>query len=559
MKNFAAKLEGIENFNDYINYMADAYGDSIALSQLINSEFQTLTFAELKAQAEKIARFLNARGIKAGDNVTLLSESRLEWPVLAFGTLLSGAVLTPLDIKLTSNELSILIEHSQPELVFYSKNMEKTLTETKTLCPFEFSSLLVDLDKIPDYQHRTIAPVDPEKMSILVYTSGTVGAPKGIMTKLSAILYQVKESAVIFYCQDKQVFLSMLPANHLFEFTAGICAALVTGAELCIANSIEKDHLMYCMQQRKVTQIVSVPLFITNLKKGIERNLASAPLLKQLVFKAMMFIASFLTSEKLKRKLFKPIHDKMGGHIHRMVIGSAATPAEVVQFFNNIGIKIFEGYGLSETGPVISTNSPGQYRLKSVGKPLGSIEVKIDNGEILTRGKHLMMGYYKNPELTSESFDEEGWFRTGDIGYVDKKGFVFITGRKKKMILLEGGKKVYPEEVETLLLNDEQIKEVAVVGRKLDKKSVNDAAIVATMVPSDELKKQYADDWEALEKLMVDKAKNITKALAQFKKPTEYIVLKQDLPKTTTQKVKLNEVVKLVHNHYESNNNSYLN
>lgn len=556
---FSQKLENIQTFDQFINFLANNYQDSTALSQLKDGTFKTRSFKELKTKAETLARFLISKGFTSEDKIVLLSESRLEYPEIAFGILLAGVVLVPLDIKLTEHELANLITHAEPKMVIYSGLLEEPLKKAKQITKHAFPVLLIDTLNIPELNNINIPPVDGTRMNILVYTSGTAGAPKGVMTKLSAILFEAKNAAKLLYTDKKEVFLSMLPLNHLFEFTSGLCTTLLVGAEVCMANSIEKEHLMECMAKRKVTQMVTVPLFVTNLKKGIERNVSQGPIVKKIFFNIFLIACQFISSTKIRRKIFAGLHEKMGGQLYRMIIGSAAVPKEVIQFFNYVGINVYEGYGLSETGPIISTNSIENYKVGSVGVPLNGIQVKIQDGEILTKGDHLMIGYYKNPVLTNEVFDEEGWFRTGDIGEIDEDGFIFITGRKKKLIVFEGGKKVHPEEIECLLANDQNIKEVAVLGRKSHLGAVNDTSIVAAMVPTDELAQMYSNDWDQLEKIMINKAKEITKMLAEFKRPAEYIVFKNELPKTTTKKIKLQDVSDLVHNHFIQNQNSNLN
>lgn len=550
---FKKRLENIETFNQFIDFLADSYQDKTAISQLKDQEFEIRSFNDLKMKAENFAKFLIAKGFTKESKIVLLSESRIEYPEIAFGTLLAGVVLVPLDVKLTEYELSNLISHCEPQMIIYSSLLESQLLKAKQLTNHSIPVLLIDKMNVPEFHHIKIPPVDGNRMNILVYTSGTAGAPKGVMTKLSSILFETKNAAPLLYTNKSEAFLSMLPLNHLFEFTSGLCTTLLVGAEVCMANSIEKEHLMECMRRRKITQMVTVPLFLTNLKKGIERNVNEGPVVKKFLFNSLLFICQFIKSHQLRRTLFASLHEKMGGQLYRMIIGSAAVPKEVINFFNLVGINVYEGYGLSETGPIISTNSIEKYRIGSVGTPLNGIEVKIKDGEVLTRGNHLMMGYYKNPTLTQEVFDENGWFKTGDIGEIDKDGFIFIIGRKKKLIVFEGGKKVHPEEVECLLANDHHIKEVAVLGRKSYVGAVNDTSIVAALVPSDELAIKYCDNWDQLEKIMINKVKEITKMLAEFKRPTEFIIFKEELSKTTTKKIKLQEISDLVHNHFKNN------
>lgn len=550
-----------KTFLDFVQGMRDQYADRIALSQLEGDKFLTKTFEELYQKSMKVARFLMTRELSSNDNIVVLSPSKPEWVEAVFGVMLSGATVVPLDVKLTANELGHLLNHCKPKLIFYSKELGETLSEAEELHGISIPTICLDADlpnslsRLPDFKHFSVEPVDPETCGMIVYTSGTAGNPKGVHTKQSQILFQANTCKDLMDTGSQEKFLSILPLNHLFEFSVGLCSNLAGGSEICLAKGIERDHLMACLQGRKVTQMVVVPLFLSNLMKGIMTKVKGKGILQRSIFKLMYALAPYLPV-RIRRKLFSSILAPMGGEIHRMIIGSASLPKEVIRFFQNIGVGVFEGYGLSETGPVVSTNTPDDYKLGSVGKPLPGIEIKIDDpegtgeGEILTRGPHLMRGYYLDPTLTAETVNPEGWLHTGDIGRIDDEGFLYITGRKKKMIVLDGGKKVFPEEVETLLLTDDWVQECFVTGFNFDRKALNSNRILAVVVPSEQaLLTSGEADWETIEAQTIERTKKLVKGLATFKRPTDFIVSQKELPKTTTQKIKINQVQGLIDHH----------
>lgn len=254
----------------------------------------------------------------------------------------------------------------------------------------------------------------------------------------------------------------------------------------------------------------------------------------------------------IRRRIFSQVHKGMGGHLFRFIVGGAPLNKETAEFYSQLGMDVLEGYGLSETGPIISTNREQACVFGSAGQKIDGIQVRIDSehlsedGEILTSGPHVMMGYYKNDELTNQVLDKDGWFHTGDVGYVDKEGFLYITGRIKKMIVLEGGKKVMAEEVEEVLANCSEISEVCVLGsQKIYGNIGGNEEVIAVVVPSESVKESLIHEVD-IEKHVIDSVKKAATVLTNFKQPTQIVVIPTELPKTTTMKVKINETAELV-------------
>ncbi len=534
---------------EYLEKLQSEFSEKIAFSQLVNGQWKFKTFTEFINETYKFARYLKMNKFDKNKKVLLLSESRLEWPAFTFGSILSGATIIPVDIKLTPDEISHIITHSEPDLICYSPNLAELLFNSLEIAKVAIPILEVSqesLDQISDIKTTELPDVSGQDMNILVYTSGTLGAPKGVMTKISAIMSQVNIYHDEFKTQIDERLLSMLPLNHLYEFTGGLCLPLSVGAEICFANSHEKEHLMQCLQQRSVTQMVTVPLFVKSIKDGIERNINSLPKHKKLLVRSLLKLFSKVNSSNLKRKFFKEIHQKFGGHLYRMNVGSAHLSKDLITFFKSIGIELYEGYGLSETGPIVTTNTPNFSKPGSVGKAIKDISIKIsDDGEILTKGPHIMSGYYKNMELTKEVLTDDGWFKTGDVGSIDNKGFLHITGRKKKMIVLEGGKKVYPEEVETLFQHHNDIQEAVVLGlnsKNIGSENLNSDTLYAVLVPSADLVENYDGNRDEIQKSLKSISNQIIKKLAPYKRPHHILIFFEELPKTTTQKIKVTKV-----------------
>jgi len=298
------------------------------------------------------------------------------------------------------------------------------------------------------------------------------------------------------------------------------------------------------MREKEVNFMIVVPAFLKLLKAGIETEINNGPKSVKIAFKIMYKIAKRIPSYEIRKIMFKRIHDKFGGKFFGCISGGAPLDLSVADFFETIGIKVFQGYGLSETSPVVSVNVDKRNDLASVGRPLKSFEAKIDpsTGEIMLKGPAVMKGYHNQPEMTAEVIGADGWLHTGDIGRIDKDGHIYITGRIKNMIVLSGGKKVFPEEVETVLEQSSYFSEVCVLGAPRaggSKDGTED--IVAVVVPNDDLLKKVTDEKE-LNRIVRDEVKHLSNQLASYKRPHNIMVSKEALPKTTTRKIKRKEV-----------------
>jgi long-chain acyl-CoA synthetase len=281
------------------------------------------------------------------------------------------------------------------------------------------------------------------------------------------------------------------------------------------------------------------------LKNSIDKQIKKQTPAAQRIFKIMFALAKIMP-RKIRRIMFKTVIDGMGGKLECFISGGAPLEDSVAEFFNRIGIPVFQGYGLTETSPTISTNRYGHSKIGTVGQALPSVKVKIaENGEILATGPNVMQGYYGKPEMTKEVIDEDGWFHTGDIGEIDKQGFIKITGRIKNMIVLGGGKKIFPEEVEAVLENSNYVQEVCVLGtvREFGAKDGTEE-VTAVIVPKKEMYDNYSKD--DIERMIKVEVKTLSEHLAPYKRPTNVIINEGPLPRTTTLKVKRKEVKALI-------------
>jgi long-chain acyl-CoA synthetase len=354
------------------------------------------------------------------------------------------------------------------------------------------------------------------------------------------------------YRGDDQ-FLSILPVNHLFEITGGFLGPLYYGCTITYCQSLKPTELLKAMQQTGTTVMLVVPLVLKMLHDGIFRRVEGLPPGQRRMFQSLFNFSKRLDrlGVPLGRLVFKSVQRQFGGRLRAFVCGGAPLDPELAYDFSALGLIVLQGYGLTETAPVLTANGLKANRIGSVGKPLPGVEIMIvretpnaPDGEIVARGPNVMRGYYKNPEATAEVL-RDGWFHTGDLGYFDRDGFLFISGRKKSLIVTGGGKKVQPEEVEELLSRSPFIKEVCVIGRPaIGGLKVGTDEVYAIIVPNEDQFKAVNKPFDevTIRRVLVEELSGLGKELADYKRPVGFEVWKEELPKTATRKIKRLEV-----------------
>ena len=530
---------------------------NIALGMKSNLGWKELTFKGLSILSKRLANYLVELGIDKGSNVAILSESMPEWGAALFATVMAGATAIPLDIKLTYYELTSILSDCKPRIMLVSSAYLSTAMKLKeTITSIEEIILIDDNGANKDYNSIYTLEDKPErkwrhratnKTAFVIYTSGTTGNPKGVEISFDNIISQVEAVGNAFHLGPQDRLLSILPMNHLFELTVGFLSFLSMGTSIYYSKSLKPADLFPIFQDKKITFMVVVPAFLKLLKSSIENEISKACPGKRAIFKLMYKIAEIIPSYRLRRFMFGNIHKKFGGKFKGFISGGAPLDVNVGKFLQTIGLKVFEGYGLSEASPVVSVNVEGASKLGSVGKPLFNVKARIDKetGELQVYGKNIMKGYYNKPELTREVMTDDGWLKTGDIAKIDDEGFIWITGRLKNMIVLAGGKKVFPEEVESVIEKSQMVQEVCVYGSKRESgQKEGSEDITAVIVPRQNILDEYSDDNE-LAKVIKSEVKVLSEQLSSFKRPTNVIVIREPLPKTATNKVKRKEIVNI--------------
>ncbi len=515
-------------------------------------------------------------------HIAHIGQNSYEWSVTHLALMTAGTVSVPLDNALPEVEVLNLLEkgdcrafvttvkhfasgvkamHDLPELKLLIIN---DLTRPEDEAAPEIPELPAGKEAV--YLSRVLAKgqelrqqsrryleleQNVEDMAAIFFTSGTTAAAKGVMLSQNNLLHNLHAIVRIMPISQEDRFLSILPMHHTFEHTCGQLYPLVEGATICFADGLR--FLGDNMREWHISCLVGVPLLFESIWRVVMRGVESSG--KAGMVKLARPIARRLESTgiKVKRKIFSQIIEQMGGKMRLMVVGAAAADAEVIQGFNDFGIEFYQGYGLTEHSPVVTAGNRKVDSLGSTGSPVPGVEVAIaedealeqGQGEILARSESVMLGYYKNPEATAEIIDDEGWLHTGDMGYFDQKGCLFITGRYKSVIVLANGKKAFPEEIESLFKNVEGISETMIFGER----NVRDTLDVAARfeVDPEKLPAAIKQDDEAIADFLKDEVKRVNQLLPGYKQIKYFVFSDDKIVRTTTMKVKRNDEMDRIH------------
>lgn len=508
------------------------------------------TYGEVLAIVEQLASGLSHSKYSRMEQIGILSENRPEWGIAYLTILAAGRTVVPIDANLKEDEISFIINDAGLEIVFVSGRFEgllRTLNPVISVFSFEDGSPNSWL-RLRDAQGHD-SKWNWNKTAVLIYTSGTTGAPKAVELTHKNILVNLSGIASSLTFDHNDTFLSILPLHHTFETTCGFLTPIMSGASIVYARSLKSKEILEDIAFNQATLMIGVPLLFEKLYHAVQRGIDSAPAGKRLIFRLLYLFSSggWLLGCRWGKCLFRGLRKRAGlGTIRMFVSGSAALPPKIARFFNLIGFDFCEGYGMTECSPVISVNRPKDIRFGSVGSPLLNIEVRINDpdgkgmGEIWVKGDNVTPGYRNNPEMTAETI-VDGWLRTGDLGTL-KNSHLWITGRKKNVIVFAAGKNIYPEELEERLLESSCILEAVVFGRKKQKKQGEE---VHTLVVPD-LKQMEVDfgipeenpDLERIKDIVATVVKDVNARVAGYKRITSFDLQLEELEKTSTKKVK---------------------
>lgn len=557
------------DLRDMLEKSGKLYGDRPAYVFKTEEEgkFREITHKQVRDDVKALGTKLVNMGLK-DKRIAVISENRYEWGIVYLAVVTGTCIIVPLDKSLPENEIESLIIRSEVEAIFYSKKydevMNKIKKENNTKVKYFIS---MDLEKEEDnvYSEYELikqgnellesgntefldAKIDAEKMSIMLFTSGTTAMSKAVMLSHKNICANLMDITSVIRIDENDRFLSFLPLHHTFECTTGFLYPLSRGSSIAFCEGIR--HIAENLKEYQATVMVSVPILFEAMYKKVMKTIEKQGKLKtvQKGIKISQFLLKF--GIDIRKKIFKEIHDTLGGKIRIFVAGGAALDPEAEKGFNQLGFTMYQGYGLTESSPVIAAEDDKYQRLGSIGKAFPSLDVKIADpneegvGELLAKGPSIMLGYYDNDEATKEAL-EDGWLHTGDLARIDKDGYIFISGRKKFVIVLKNGKNIYPEEIETLINKIEGVKESFVYGRPEDD---GDYKICAKIVYDEETVEEVfgTKNPDELKEKIWQEVKKINKTMPAYKYVRDITVTNKELIKTTTQKVKRFEEIKTV-------------
>ena len=564
LNNQVYKAEEIKDFKELIKYSSEKYANNVAYKfkknlGKPNQEIVEKTYSEIKNEVEALGTALLNMGLE-NKKIAVIGNNRYEWCVSYLAITTSNMVVVPLDKLLPEQEIKSLIERSNVDAVIFEdkyneifenirKNPVGNLQYYINMDLKDDNEGILSFSKILEKGKEQIesgdtkyqnVEIDNEKMSILIFTSGTTNTSKGVMLSQKNITSNIMGMAKMSKMYPNDVLLSFLPLHHTFECTITFLYGFYSGATIAFCDGLK--YIAKNLVEYKISVFVAVPLVLETIYKKIQKGIKDQG--KEKLVSVMSKIANFLLKFgiDIRRKVFKSVLDQLGGKLRIAYFGAAAMDKNVIKGYNNFGIDTVQGYGLTETSPLVAAETDKEHCPGSVGMAPEKVEIKLDNpnekgiGEIMVKGPNVMLGYYENEEATNEVM-EDGWFHTGDLGYFNKDGYLFISGRKKEVIVLKNGENVFPTDIEFLVNELPYVQESILFPRENSKGEL--ALGIKIVYDADEIKKHFENKTEKEYKdLIWEDIKEINKTLSQFKRIKELIITTEELEKTTTKKIK---------------------
>ncbi len=561
----------VKDYKDLISYSCKEYAQNVAYKYkkdytAKNIEYIKKTYNEVGKDIKALGTGLLNLDLK-GKRIVLIGNNRYEWCVSYFAVTTSDMVIVPIDRALPENEIEKLIKRSDAEAIIFDKKYLETVKKAKENKENNLN-ILICMDEIEEKEILTFnkilekgrneilngdqkyenIEIDTNKMSVMLFTSGTTNEPKAVMLSQGNICANLNNVACWVKLYPTDVLLSFLPLHHTFEATITFLYSFYSGSQIAFCDGLK--YIQKNLQEYKVSIFVAVPLVLETMYKKIQKGIAEKG--KTKLINNLVKISNILLKAKidLRKIFFKPILDQFGGNLRLVFYGAAPMSKDTIIGYKNLGISSIQGYGLTETSPVIAAETDKEQRPGSVGVPFDNLDVKIENidkegiGEIVVKGPSVMLGYYNNEEETKKVL-KEGWFYTGDYGYLDKDGFLYVTGRKKDVIVLRNGKNIYPQELEFLINKIPYIKESLVYSREKDK---TDTMLCAKIVYDEtNIRKILGEKQEdEYKEIIWQEIKKINQELPIYKRIKDITITTVEFKKTTTQKVKRYEELKKV-------------
>ena len=559
--------EPIHNLRELLVQSASQYKNRPAFLQKIYGSYHTYSYGRFKNEVFSLGEALTEKGF-AGKRVMVLGENCYSW-CLSYMTVVCGlGTVIPTDKELPEEEVGNIATVGEADLILYSKKYEHKLSKlpenVQAICFDDLPELIAHGRELlyegkEEYANLSI---DIDAMCVLIFTSGTTGVAKGVMLSQRNLCHTIRNLAKMVHIDTNDRALSVLPLHHVYECTCGFLYPISRGASVAFSEGVR--YIMKNLKETTPTKILCVPLLLETMyrriwanirKKGIEEKVRT-------IIKLSDKIQPYSARMAAKKKLFREIHDSFGCKLDLLVSGGAPIDPEIIKGMRAFGLNVIQGYGLTESSPLAAVNHDRFFNDRSAGLVLPEGELKIidkaedGTGEICYRGDNVMLGYYNRPDLTAE-VKKNGWLHTGDIGYIDEKGFLIITGRKKNVIIRANGKNVFPEELEAYLCRNLLVEEAVVLSMMNEKRGECD--IVAVIRPNHETAaEQLGKDYDAdqLKRKLLAAVGEINCTVQTYKRIDLAIITDEEFPKNSSKKIKRFEIPKMIEEEYRKLTNS---
>lgn len=552
----------INDLKDMLNKTGILYADRPAYKiKVEEGKYQIYTHKEVRDMINNLGTALINLGLK-GKRIAVIGENRYEWEIAYLSIVCGTGIVVPLDKSLPANELELLIERSDIEAIFYTKKYSDIIQNIKYSEKNKLKHLIsMDSDENFEgiYSQKELiregrklieegnneflnAKIDPKEMEIMLFTSGTTSKAKVVALSHENTCTNLMDIGSVLDVTQEDVFLSILPIHHVFECTVGFLFSLYKGAETVFCDGLR--HIVENLNEYHVTVMACVPGIYERIFMMIRKKLEKQGKLEEILKNEEKYKNS---SMQKKKEVFKEIHNMLGGKVKLLISGAAALDKTIEEKYRLLGLNLVQGYGLTETSPVVAVGTNKNYKLGSIGKTVPSVEAKLVDvnddgiGELVVRGSSVMLGYYENEKVNKKSL-QDGWFYTGDLAKIDEEGYIFICGRKKSVIVLKNGKNIFPEEMENLVNKIEGIRESFIFGKIQSNDENNIKINVKIVFDRDVMKDVYkVEEDEDIYKVLSKKIKEVNQTMPSYKAIRGMILTEEPLIKTTTNKIKRQE------------------
>ncbi len=527
------------------------YPDNLCFRAFSPKE-ETFTYKEAEKKIKEVSYYLLSEGVKKGDKIAVSGKNSPEWAIAYLGVIYAGAIVVPLDYSLKDQEMEHLISFGGVSRLFIDKERisrinADCLVAKYSLEPSDDNIFVLDMNG----EEREAEKADVKETAAILFTSGTTGTPKGVMLSHENLVSDcyLAQGNMNIYSTD--VFYAILPIHHAYTMLAVFFESFSVGAATVFGKKLVVSQILKELKEGHVTMFLAVPMLFNKMIAALMAGVRKKGIVVYGLIRGMMGVSGVIKKVfgvNIGKKMFGFLLKNLSLEDNRICIcGGGPLPASTFKMFNELGIDFVQGYGLTETSPITHLNPTEAYIETSVGRRIPGCEVKIvdpdsdGNGLIYIKGSMVMQGYYNNREATEEVLSDDGWLNTGDVGHQDENGYLYLTGRKKSVIVTEGGKNVFPEEIEDHFQLYDDIDQVCVIGYLFDK-AMKSEGIRVLIYPAEKYSKSVGGDKAVIEKHMAEIVEEVNKELQSYKKITKITVVDAPMPMTSTKKIKRFEV-----------------